>query len=248
MDKKTTLSDFIKSYLENLEIKHKKESYSDWVKSSGINSERIYKDALRDAETDYKRAGAEYGSLAERLSQNGLSASGYSDYINSSAYAEMQKRKSDALKGYSENEAKNLSGYQSYVSGIDKEISKETKDYLSLLTSLNKDGSDLYMETVSTVEKYGIIDYDTAYGMALKAGLSEEDARSAAELSTALTRRALKTKIIEAAIKDNMDGDEARAYAKSLGLNDEDADEIYEYVDSLDKGEYSSSVDVGNFK
>ena len=100
MSSSKTLDEFVKTYIQNKAKSSSKESYADWLRANGINSEKIYSDSIRDITADYERAKSNYGSNAESLAKLGLTASGYSDYLTSRAYAALQERKSKADREY----------------------------------------------------------------------------------------------------------------------------------------------------
>ena len=108
MKSSTTFEEFVENYIENKKRADSPDSYRDWIISNGVNSEKLYSEAIRDISGDYNRAKSEYGTRAEKLSSLGLSSSGYSDYLSGKAYSEMQKRKQSAKESYAENEMKNL--------------------------------------------------------------------------------------------------------------------------------------------
>ena len=86
---KETFEDYLKKYIKNKAISSTKEGYAEWLKTNGVDSEKIYTDTLRDIEADYQKARSEHGVAAEKLAGLGLSSSGYSDYLNGVASREV---------------------------------------------------------------------------------------------------------------------------------------------------------------
>ena len=237
MSTSTSLEDFIKTYLENKTIANQKDSYESWAAKMGVDSKGIYERRLTDASTDYMKSKAEYGKISEALAGNGLSGSGYSDYITSRAYSDYQRAKDNAFSEYSENEIKNRLGYSNYVKETDGKHDSLIKDYVGYLVKLeNSDRDNAYIDTLTNIGKQNIIDYDTAYKLALESGLDETLAASVAEIGTSIVKNGIKTKVMDSVVRYSMNEDEARQYALSLGLDADTAEEIAEYADSINGG------------
>ena len=240
MKSSESLEDFIKTYLENQAIANTKESYESWAKKNAINSKSLYSTRLADAKTDYMKSKSEYGKLGEALAKNGLSASGYSDYISSRAYSDYQKAKDSAFSEYSENERKNLRDYEAYTSAIDDKNNSLVKDYLGYLVKLDKtEDNSVYIDTITNIGKQNITDYETAYKIALESGLDEKLAASVAEIGTSIVKNSIKTKVMDSVVKHSMTEEEARQYALSLGLDSESAEQIAAYAKSINDGFYT---------
>lgn len=208
MKSNTGIVDFVKDYINNKRITSSKESYESWLQENGIDSRGIYENAVRDAKTDYEKAKAEYGSLGEALAKTGLGTSGYSDYINSSAYASYQRQKKNAASDYAHNESVNKSAYASYV---DK---------------LARDRDTLYKNAENGIIDKNILNYNDAYDYVLSLGIDGEDASKIAKRSTDYLKNQLKTEIGKLVISNKLSESEARAYALFRGLSETEADEI----------------------
>ena len=217
MSSSPTLEEFVKTYIENKVKSSSVNSYADWLKANGVNAEKIYSDSIRDITADYERAKSEYGNKAESLAKLGLTASGYSDYLSANAYSTMQKRKAGARDKFAENEAKNRSGYTSYLNEI---IDKEGKAYKSI---------------VSAITSQGIMNYEEAYNYAVGAGLSEENAKLAAKTASDMVRRDVREKVIKTIIAQNFNKKQAKEYALALGLDESDADELASYAGEINE-------------
>ncbi len=222
MSTKTTFEQFIENYIQKKERSGSADGYRGWALANGIDSERLYRDAIKDISGDFSRAKSEYGTRAERLSDLGLSASGYSDYLNGKAYSEMQKRKQDAKSAYADNELKNIKGYQSYL----KEKEAESKK--------------LYDTVVSEITEAKIISYDDAYEYAIGAGLGEEAAASAAKKASDAAHKNVRLEVFDTIIKRNFEDSQAREYALAMGLSEYEADELAEYAFKINQAVYYS--------
>ena len=227
MSKTAKLEDFIKTYVKNKRINSSPESYSDWLKTYGVDSNRILNQAISDIRTDYERAKSSYGTNAERLSSIGLTSSGYSDYLSGKAYATMQNRKSGAYKQFSENEEKNRSGFLDYVEGVIKEQE-----------NAQKAENDSFYKTVSNIVNAGIRDTDEAYDFAIESGLSEEKATAAAKTACERGHRRLAEDALSYIIGHGFDKTQAREYAIAVGLSEEEAEDIAKYADSINSNPY----------
>lgn len=218
-----TLEEFVKNYINNKSKAGEKTSYADWLSLNGINSEGIYRDSLKDINGDYIRAKSEYGTLAERLGQLGLSSAGYSDYLSGKAYSEMQKRKAGAKAAYSENERKNRKGYGEY---LEKQV---------------KEAREIYENTVASITKAGIMNYEDAYAYAIGAGLTEENAALAAKSAGDAVRKQIWNTAVKTVIEKSYNEKQAREYALLLGLSEEEANELGKYADRINSHGYYSS-------
>ena len=222
MKSSTTFEEFVENYIENKKRANSPDSYRDWIISNGVNSEKLYSEAIRDISGDYNRAKSEYGTRAEKLSSLGLSSSGYSDYLGGKAYSEMQKRKEGARSAYSENERKNLSGYQKYLKEKSDEVTR------------------LYDSVVSEITASKIINYDEAYKYAKNAGLDDETAASAAKKASDAAHKSLRDEVINTIIVRNFEDSQAREYALAMGLSELEAEELGEYAFKINQAVHYS--------
>ena len=240
MTGQTSLEDFIKNYIDSQIISNEKESYESYTKKNGIDSRAIYDMGLIEAETDYKKSRAEYGALAENLASNGLTGGGYSDYLTGKAYSEMQKKKGELLRDYTENERKNRTSYEGYLSGLKKQENDAMKDYLDFLVTLEKQNGSGYTKAIKEISSGGIVDYESAYALALRSGLNEDDAKSAAEIGVRVSKDKRNKEIIKTVIAKEMIRGEAFYYALSLGLSEEEAVEIADHAENINDSVYTS--------
>ncbi len=216
---KTTLEEFIENYLQNKKKENTATGYEDWLKTNGIQSEKIYADSIRDITGDYKRTRSEYGAVAEGLSNIGLTSSGYSDYLSGQAYSNMQKRKAGAISKYAENEAKNRTGYAEYL----------------------KERGEKYEKVLAGAQKSGIVNLEDAFSYALAAGLDNESAALLAKTVSDREKKRLRDSALDAIIKNKFNKKQAHEYALSLGLGEDVAKELAEYAYTMNSSAYYSS-------
>lgn len=216
-ESKKTFEDYLKKYIQNKALSSTKESYTDWLRSNGVDSEKVYTDTLRSIETDYLRAKSEHGTNAERLAKLGLSSSGYSDYINGLAYSDMQNKKQLAREDLYESEQKNLSSYRDYTAEYAAKAEKA------------------FSEAYRGIQSAGITNYEKAYAYAVSAGLGEDGASIVAKLASDSVVRSLREKVMKEIVSKYLTEAQAMEYAKGLGLGEDDAKELSEYAKAINE-------------
>ncbi len=226
---KSSLEEFIKTYISNKLISDTGQSYTSWVSKNGINSKAVYESELAEIDSDYMRQKSEYGAKAERLASLGLSSGGYSDYLNGKAYSVMQGRKSDAKDRYLENERKNRSEFSDYQLKNAQTLSS----YLNSVQDQGKKQNSLYSDVVSEISGAGMTDFESAFEYAKNAGLDDALAESAAKTANAEAVKKRRNEIMQAIIKLQMSASQARQYSLGLGLSAEEAEEMALYAKSI---------------
>ena len=206
--------------MQNKSNSDSSESYERWLRANGADSYGIYSDALKDISTDYLRQRSNYGAVAEKLGELGLSSAGYSDYVNGKAYSEMQKSKEGARAAFALNEANNRKGYADYLEAK----AKETK-------------SD-YSKAVEKITDASIMNYDEAFEYAVSMGLAKETAALAAKAANDAVRKKARTSVLSVIVNQRYNYKQTVAYATSLGLSEEEAAELGEYADVINASGY----------
>lgn len=79
--------------------------YGKWLLEHGYKFNTDYLDVIRQYDANLAKELSDYAAKAEQLANRGLGNSGYSDYIDSAAYAEAQQGKADALKDKQDKES-----------------------------------------------------------------------------------------------------------------------------------------------
>ena len=222
MSNGTSLEDFVNNYIQNKVKSNSKEGYERWLRANGIDSYGIYADAQRDITADYNRNRSNYGTVAERLGELGLSSAGYSDYVDGHAYSEMQKNKERARAALASNEAKNRKGYSEYLEAKAKEAKSDYKSATDRITDAN------------------VINYDEAYNLALSMGLDEEGAALAAKVGSEAVRKKTRAAVLSVIVNQRYNYNQTVAYALSLGLSEEESAELGEYADTINSSGYYS--------
>lgn len=224
MSKSQTLEDFVKSYLQTKVATEGTAGYESWLKSNGVPAEKIYASTIKDINADYRRERSEFGANAEGLASLGLTSSGYSDYINGLAYANMQKNKQAARESYADALRKNEADYKSYVD------------------ELKKAEGDSFRSAVKEMSDKRITNFDVAYNYALAQGLSDEAAKAAASAANELSRSVIKESVTKTILTQRLTEREAYGYALSLGLGEDEAVELSKYAEYMNRylGNYSN--------
>lgn len=191
-----------------------KKSYAEWIRDNGILTDEIYDSSIRNAVIDYMKAKSEYGTRAEGLAKTGLSSGGYSDYLSGKAYTALQQTKRAAASEYYSNERKNRLGYSSY------------------LESLENAESELYGKVSDAIAEKQLAKYEDAYEYAVRAGLSEKMAESAAGSATKIAAENIKRDIMKLVLNNKLSYKETKSYAVFMGLSEEDAEWLSQFAKS----------------
>ena len=214
-----TLKEFIESYLENKRISEKGESYEKWLTKRSPSRELEYGDRLQALATGKARGLSTYGKAAEKLSDMGLTGSGYADFISSVAKKSERDGKISAQADFISSSAKDMDSYKSYISALERENRK------------------MYDSTVKSIVDLGYLDFTAAYELAIGNGIDEKAAREAAQSATDTVKGRLKSKVLHAIVENTLTESETYEYAISLGLSAEiakalalQAKKINEYI------------------
>ena len=145
------LKSFIENYLKNKKIS----DYEGWLSLYGKDAESEYRKARAEADNAYAEQRAEHGTRAAALYEKGLSGSGYSDYLNHTAYAQRQTALALAESKKDGVEQENRKGYLAYLNSQAEEAeeaakkaeSEETKIFSDLVSQklLNEDAAITYL-------------------------------------------------------------------------------------------------------
>ena len=211
----SSLEDFLEKYLKNKSLYEGADSYESYVRKNAKNPRTVYASALPELYSSRARSRGGYGSSAERLAEAGLFGSGYQEHLERTAEREHNERLDALERDMRESEDTLLGGYTAY---LDKYKSSQEK--------LSKSVSDKIVST-------GILSEERAYEYAKEAGLSAERARSVAERASRSAKDKLMRRIMLEIPYMQMDGEGARLYALSLGLDSNYAERAREYAESL---------------
>lgn len=221
------LENFIENYLKNKKIS----DYEGWLALYGRDGEREYREAKGEADTAYATARAEYGARGAALAQNGLSGSGYSDYLNHAAYAtrtgSIERAQARRTAAREENER----GYLAYLAD---EAAKEEKAKADAVAAEEKIFADLLSKRIS--DKSSAVTYLTMHGV------DHVRATELAEKSLSILRgsQSYHTQLIEEAKALDMDYASAYNFAIIKGLPDEAARSVAAIASFATKQRYEN--------
>ena len=204
------LKSFIENYLKNQKIS----DYEGWLSLYGKDAESEYQRSRAEADNTYERSRAEHGARASALYSKGLSGSGYSDFLNHSAYAQKQASMQRASDVRAQTEKENRKGYLSYLEGEADAIEAAEKEKEA---EEKKIFSDLISQKL--LSENAAITYLTSRGV------DPERAEALARESIEILHgsKSYLDQIISEASSARMDYTSAYKYALTKGLSEEAA-------------------------
>lgn len=222
MKKTETFEEFVRNYLKNTALSNSKESFASWVRKNGKDAEAEYRDKTLGEVSNYIRSRSEYGKTAEALGNFGLRDSGYADYINKKASADLTSALQKAKTEKIETSEKNVS------------------DYIQNAKELEETNAKMQRSVIKEIERKREINYDRAYEYALDAGLDEKSAETTAKKAIGVARVRLKNDILELIVSERMSKSQTEEYAKGLGLDEEEIKELGEIAKNINETVNSS--------
>lgn len=224
-----TLENFIEKYLNS----KKKTDYEGWLAMYGKDSQESYNRAKAEADNDYASSRAEYGQRAASLYKNGLTSSGYSDYMNQTAYAARSNALARAAEQKSKTDAENREGYRDYMIKLYEEEKKTQEEATEKERSL-----------FSSLLGKNLLDLQSAITYLTTNGMDEGRATELAEQSLVIQRgkESFRQKIITSAISARMGYSAAYQFALYQGVSDDEAREIAGAVAYCVKQGYRNNV------
>lgn len=216
------LENFIEKYLKN----KKATDYEGWLAMYGEDPNARYREELVQADNSYQKARAEHGTRAATLYRNGLSGSGYSDYLNHSAYAARAESLDRAKTRRAETEASNQKGYLGYLAKMEQEAETTTEE----------DAAEKERKVFSSLLSKRLTDENAAITFLTANGIDEERAKVLAQESLTILRgsKSYRDQIASKVTYMNMDYYNAYNYALMMGVSEETA-RIIASISSYDR-------------
>ena len=211
----SSLRSFLEKYYPKAPKSSKPKSFEDHLADSGSTYRDSYERAVSRAYLKRDTGLPGYGTLGQRLSENGLDSSGYADYLKDKSERTLSGDLASAYADRAKGEAKARAGYASY------------------LEKFNKDRSEASERAFDKIVSGGVADIESAYAIALSAGLGSEDAMSIAESGLTTSKRRLVAKLMQSVLADGIDPDTAGLMAEQMGLDGEDRDRVVAYAERL---------------
>lgn len=197
---------------------------------------RSFADAVAHAITARRQSGAGFGATAERLAGAGLSHSGYAAHLERRAGRKLSESLTTA-------EADKLTA--SATQRLEEE---------KLEAALREKTNSLKNKVLYYALAEGITDYDVLFNYATDAGLSEADARTAADGAFSAVKESVRkkafAKVQSTIISKRLTSNQAYEYALSLELDESDARELaklaYKMNESVGERERSTGQGAGS--
>lgn len=220
-----------KKEYDELSKKNERMSYKSWLAAEGIDSASRFEDAMASAEAAKRQALPTYGTKADELLSKGLTDSGYSQYIRAEAEKRTRRDMAIAYDEKERNEQANRSGYADYVNDCEKEQSRIVEE----LTASIIDGR--------------IYDAERAYALAIEAGLTEENALAVGAEATRKSKDTARAQAIIYATTKHLSANQARYYARSLGLDEKSVNYVLDkiYAMTEDEVDFFSSMSAEEY-
>ncbi|MBE6536717.1 MAG: hypothetical protein E7673_02065 [Ruminococcaceae bacterium] len=201
--------------------KNEADSYFEYASKSGIRAADKLSDSIVDANTTRALTGSDYGVNADRLHSSGLNASGYEDYLKRQSSKAFHKTLNDAYFTRRVDEYENKLGYKGYLS-----------DYEALQTQM----SETLIEEISKGTNFNV---EHAYKKALDAGIAKNLAYVTAETGVEMAIDNTVKKAVQYAKENNLSPEKARDYASELGLDEINAERVFEEISAMPEKEKS---------
>ncbi len=205
MVKTKSLEDYLKSYFRSTHLENGPMSYATYKAENGTDATMGYQRALQEAGISAALASSDYGTTAESLRQQGISSSGYRDYLTRVGVDNLASIEEGLRRDMEDTERRNVQGYLSYLSTYGEEQQR------------------IGRRVSETLISRGIINSDSAYNYAIQSGLSPEMAKQVVESSYGVIRQRLIDEIMTKTLMLELDAESAELYARHMGLSNSDA-------------------------
>lgn len=203
------------------------QSFSIWMRKNGTQMKNTL--TPDKAATLKVKSAPTQGLAAEGLFDKGLSGSGYARFLGEEAARSFQ----NAKKAYAEDSAsaleKNLSGYARY------------------LTSHEEGQASLRKQMIDRIGKGESFNTETAYQIALSAGLTDENAKVAASLGVAAAKEKATSRLLEMILEERLKDYRVMEYARSMGFNEEEVERFGAYAREINATKAPSTFPDGFF-
>ena len=116
------------------------------------------------------------------------------------------------------------------------------KEYEGYLDKIEDERLKLYEKTIKSIETDKLTSYEAAFNKAISLGLDEESAKKAATEATDAVKETLRQKLLGEIATKRMTSEATRAYALTIGLDEEVANELAEYAHRLNESTGSEGM------
>ncbi len=155
-----------------------------------------------------------YGKNAEALFEKGLQGSGYARFLSEKATRDFSAAKQKYAAETAKTREQNLSGYARY------------------LTSHKEKQETLRKQMIDRIGRGESLDAENAYRQAIAAGLTEENAKAAADLGIAAAKERKTSRLIDMILKERLSQKRVEEYARAMGFAEDEIKRLglYAYV------------------
>lgn len=187
--------------------------FAAWVRKNGATvSGTVTPDR---AATLRAKSAPTYGKTAEQLFESGLQGSGYARFLADEASRGFDAAKKAYAKELSAVKEKNVRGYANYLSAHEKK--QDT----------------LYRQMVDRIGRIESLDPEVGYHLALGAGLTDENARRAAEDGAAAAKERITSRLLRLILEERISKSRVEEYARGMGFTDEEIERFGIYANKV---------------
>ena len=198
------------TFLDKKRKENEPGSFSVWMRKHGTE---LKSDLTPDKAATVKiQSSPTRGRAAESLFSGGLQGSGYANYLANEATKAFKNAKLQYEKDSASTLEKNLSGYARY------------------LTSHREAQASLRKQMIERIGRGESFNENTAYEIALNAGLTDENAKAAASLGVAAAKERATSRLLEMILEQRIMRNRAMEYARSMGFTEEEVQKFGEYA------------------
>ena len=209
------------SFLNQKKRENDPASFSVWIRKNGAQVKSTVTPDQAAAERAKNAPTA--GIAAEKLSEKGLSQSGYASFLASEADRIFKEEKQKYAQEESAALEKNLSGYARY------------------LTSHEEAQASLRKQMIERIGKGESFNIESAYQIALASGLTDENARVAANLGVTAAKEKATSRLLEMILAQRLKESRAVEYARSMGFSEEEVERFGAYAKQINATSTTSS-------
>lgn len=199
--------------LTRLKKQNAPDSFSVWIRKYGTAASTS--GGADSAAGAFARNTLTRGAGAERLFDKGLEDSGYARYLSEQAKKSFESEKQALAAENDARKEKNLSGYARY------------------LTSHEESQKSLTRKVTESIGKGESLDLENAYRVALAAGLTEENARAAAEIGIGEAKKQATAQLLEMILEKRLQAYRVKQYALKMGFSEEEAETFGAYAKDI---------------
>lgn len=210
MSKPVTLEELVKKYLSEKPSLGKPDTYDLYKHSKGLSNAQSYSDSVASLYASSKRSLPSYGANNRIINNKGLQNSGYESYIRDAAKSKLGTELESLKSSFAKDEAKNRASYASYLESYKDKTDSTKRSVMKHLVSngvvdlstataygisagLSAEDAALVGKSAYELTKQKVfnnlldqtvrlgLDKEGARLLALKMGVSEEDASGFAD-------------------------------------------------------------------